>query len=712
MKNRTRPLSPSRPLSLSVVAAAAFAAATAVAAEPVADTSNWKCEQCPFFTGYDAGAELGALVASGANASYGRYTGIDRGHGYVDAAAQGEWHGADGNYARYDLERLGLASRDGLIEIGRDGSYALKLDYDGQPTRLYDNTLTPYLGAGSGTLTLPTGWVTAGGTAGMSKLGADLAPLKLEYDRRTAALSGHYLAGSGWTFYGELSRQEKDGTGLIGASFLNSAIELPRPIDYVTNGVEAGVRWQGRLASLRIAYLGSWFQDNSSTLTFANPYAPVGPGGSEGRLALPPDNNLQQLFASGELRLPQWTTTATFNASVGRLRQDEAFLPLSSLPGSAVLPESSLGGDVRLSHYALGLSSRPVTKLYLRGTASYDGRDDGTPVLTVPYIVTDTVPGGTATSLRYGQDRTRAEGSADYALTRWLRIGIGGSFKGMHYAPGQPVSWTQDGQGFGRAVITPLADLTLTLKGGGATRKASGFDAAVLPDNENPLIAPFNFAPRDRRFGSLTGSWSISPTLSWSLEAFAANDDYRLSPLGLRSVHERRGATTLSWAPQERLSLYLDGGYQRLYSLQYGYTGALTPPWQVADRERFWNLGAGVHAVFAQRWDLTLDYVHAPSYGSNDTLAGGFAQAFPENASKLDSVRFDLRYRWSTALSLHLRYAYEKFDSSDWAFAGVGPATIANLLSVGRSPWAHDVNLVGLTVQYRFGTVAAAPKSD
>ena len=713
---RSLRLAPATALRLAqgaALAAALLCAAAAAAAEPAADTSNWKCEQCPFFAGYDAGAELGALVASGANASFGRYTGIDRGHGYVDAAAQGAWHGADGNYARYDLERLGLAARDGTIELGRDGSYALTLGYDGQPTRLYDSTVTPYRGAGGGSLTLPAGWVAAGTTGTMSALGASLAPLRLEYDRRTAVLTGHYVAAPGWTLYGELSRQEKDGTGLIGASFLTQAIELPRPIDYVTTAVEAGVRWSGRLTSLRVGYSGSWFQDHGNTLSFANPYPPIVPGATAGRLALPPDNNLQQLSASGEWRLPQWTTTLSVAASVGRLRQDQAFLPLSTLPGAGGLAESSLGGELRLSHYALGLASRPVAKLYLRGTASYDGRDDRTPSLTVPsYIVTDTFPGGAATSVRYGQDRTRLEGSADYGLMRWLRVGVGGSYKDVHYAPGQAVTWTDDGQGFARAVITPRSDLTLTLKGGGATRKASGFDAAALPANESPLIRAYNVAPRDRRFYSLSASWSISPTLTWSLEGFAANDDYRLSALGLSSVHERRGATTLSWAPQERLSLYLDGGYQRLSSLQYGYTGAVTAPWQSVDRERFWNLGAGVHAVFAQRWDLTLDYVHAPSYGSNDTLAGGLAPSFPENTTKLDAVRLDLRYRWSGALTLHVRYAYEKYDSSDWAFLGVGPATIANLLTVGRSPWAHDVNLVGLTVQYRFGTGVAAPKSD
>ena len=67
----------------------------------------------------------------------------------------------DGAYANYDLERLGLASREGYVEGGREGRYDLRLSYDGQPTALYDTAVTPYQGNG-GNLTLPAiGWPPA-----------------------------------------------------------------------------------------------------------------------------------------------------------------------------------------------------------------------------------------------------------------------------------------------------------------------------------------------------------------------------------------------------------------------------------------------------------------------------------------------------------------------------------------------------------------------
>ena len=699
--------------SLSLTVAASLAAGGAAAAEPQVDTSNWKCEQCPFYSGYQGEAEIGAFGAGGANDSYGRYTGIDAGHAYVDAAASGALQRADGVYLRYDLQNLGLASRDGLIEAGQDGRYGLALGYDGQPNRLYDDTVTPFRGVGSGALTLPNGWVHAGSTAAMTDLDSSLSRFDLGYDWRTVTLSGHYLLGSAWTFYSNLSRQEKEGTDLMGASFLTQAVELPAPIDYVTTAFEAGARWSGERASLKVEYSGSWFDDNTDSLSFANPYPPIVPGSTSGQLALPPSNDLQRVAASGDIHFRPLATTLTFAASVGRLNQNEGFLPLSTLPGSPALGLGSLDGELRLTHYSLGLSSRPLSRLYLRGTASYDGRDDQTPVITVPsYIVTDTFPGGAARALRYGQDRSRAEGSADLTVTGWLRLGVGGKYQELHYAPGQAVNWTQDGQSWGRAIVTPHEGVTLTLKGGGDTRKASYFNALALPALENPQILEYDLAPRDQRFYSLTGAWAITPALTWSLEGFISNDDYPLSTLGLQSAHERRAASTLTYAPHERLSLYVDGGYQTLDFAQNGFTGAFTAPWVVTNNERFWSTSAGLHLVLRARWDLNVDYTHAPSYADTDTLVGGLAQAFPENTTTLDSVRFDLRYRWSSALSVHLRYAYERYDTSDWALAGVGPATLPNLLSVGRNPYYHDVNLVGLTVRYSFGASHAPPAAS
>jgi MtrB/PioB family decaheme-associated outer membrane protein len=692
-------------LASALIAALGIAPVVADTPAPSAaapDTSGWKCSQCPFLKGYEGAAEIGALNARGANASFGRYTGIDHTGTYADAGASGKARGDDGSYADYDLERLGLASREGYVEGGREGRYDLRLSYDGQPTRLYDTAQTPFRGSGSN-LGLPSNWVAAGSTGGMSALGGDLAPVYLGYDRRTVALLGRFFASSRWTLFGEFRRQEKIGTDLTGASFLTEAVQLAQPIDYVTDSMETGAAWDGRRASFRLTYTGSWFEDNSDALSFANPYLPIAPGATEGRLGVPPGNTLQQLAATGNVQLPWWASTLTYAASLGTLRQNAAFIPVSTEVGAGIPAPGSLDGDVHLSHYALGLATRPLPNLSLRGNAAYDGRDDKTNPLAIAYVVTDTFPGGTAVTPRYSEDHMRLDGGADYALVRWLKVGVGGKLDDIHYGPGQVVTWTQNAESWGRGTITPIASLSFTLKIGNGLRKASSFDAAALPAAESPLIREYDYAPRDRVFSSVTGAWTATSTLTWSVEGFLAKDDYRSSPLGLQAVHEQRGSSTVTWTPRETFSAYLNAGYERLFNLQNGSAGPDTTPWLAADTERFWNVDVGGRWVPQERWTLTLDYLIAPSYDDTDSSVGGLTQAFPQSWTKLDSTRLEVGYQWTRALQLHFRYTRETFNSNDWALAGVGPATVPNLLALGVQPYRDNVNLFALTVRYQFG---------
>jgi len=677
------------------------------------DTSQWKCEQCPFLQGYSATVEAGTDYANGANASYGRYTGIDHNGAYAEAAASGQWRTSGGTYGHYDLQRLGLASRDGTVEVGQEGLFDVRLGYDGQPDRIYDTTQTPFRNPASGQLTLPANWVSGSTTASMSRLESSLAPVKIEADRRTVSLLGEFLASRDWKVYADVSHQEKHGTGITSGSFLTDAAQLPQPVDYVTNNIETGVRWMGRLASFKVAYSGSWFQDNTDTLAWQNPYLPIVPNSTQGQLALPPGNHLQQVSSDGEVRLPLFTaTTLTYTAAFGKLTQDQSFLPVSTLPGTAPLAESSLNGDVRVSHYMLALSSRPLSRLYLRGKASYDGRDDRTLPLTIPYIVTDTFLGGSYITPRYGEDRTRFDGTADYRLFRWLRIGIGGEALHVHYSPGQVVTSTDNNRGWGQVMVNPLASLTLTAKAGNARRKTGIFNTAALPPGENPQLVAFDYAARDQNFFSVSGSWAATANLTWGLEGYWTDDAYRLSGLGLQSARDRRISTTLSWVPLEKLSLYAEGSYQRLAALQSGQSAAQAPLWQILDGEYYATAAAGGRWQIRERWDLSFDYIRAATRGNTNIESGGLNafEAFPQNRTRLDSTALNTTYRWSKVLKLRFRFAHERYDSNDWALDNVGPGTIANVLSLGAQPFRHDTNVYTLTAIYQLGETEVAPK--
>lgn len=684
---------------------------------PAPDTSNWKCDLCPFFQGNTSNVEAGVLDASGANAAAGRYTGIDHDGAYADVSADGQLRDKSGQYLGYSADHLGLPSREGYLEGGQEGRYEIKVSYDDQPTRLYDTTVSPFLGPQAGVLALPGGWATAGSTAALTQLGSSLHPVDLGFDRRTVDLSGKYFLSTHWTLYADLEHQEKVGASLIGAAFLTQAVQLPEPINYQTDGFEAGAMWVNGIASARLSYSGSWFQDNTDSLTWANPFSPVVPDATEGRLALPPSNNLQQVAASGEVRLPVLiATTLTYNFSYGWLGQDAPFLPATTQPDSPALPANSLDGELHLTHYALGLSSRPLRRLYLRGTATYDGRDDRTAVLTIPQILTDTLAAGTAVTPRYSYDRTRLEGSADYRLTGWVRAGVGGTFESTHFGPGQLINWMQDERSYGEVTFTPLGDLSFTFKGGNASRRTGYYNTAVLPAflAENPLLRAYDYAPRDTNFFDFLGSWSPLAALTWTVQGTWTDDAYRLSELGLQQARDRKIASTVTWSPQSPVSLYLEGSYQRLSALQSGNIGDGASSWYEQESQGFWDVGVGAHWAPARRWDVSVDYLYSLSRENDTTLVPAqpseLPEPFPENRYTLDSVTVNGTYQVSRPLKVRLWYRHERYDTSDWALDDVGPATVPTLLSLGAQPYRYTVNMVALTAQYAFG--AAAPSGD
>jgi len=113
-------------LAAAVAAVLASAATAEEAAKP--DTSGWACEKCPFDRGYRADTELGGIYVDESSAKFGNYTGLDEEGGYVLANAEGKSSHESGYVLEYSLENLGLDSRSGIIEGGKQVLHRLRLD--------------------------------------------------------------------------------------------------------------------------------------------------------------------------------------------------------------------------------------------------------------------------------------------------------------------------------------------------------------------------------------------------------------------------------------------------------------------------------------------------------------------------------------------------------------------------------------------------------
>ena len=672
---------------------------------PPPDTTNWKCEACPFYKGYDADATLGAMYPDGANAAYGKYTGLDQSKTYVDAAAHGQWGTDDGTYAHYELDDLGLDSRTGKVTIGQDGRYSVTLSYAGQPHRIYDGTVTPYLGAGS--LTLPSGWVPAGSTAGMTELATSLHGVDIGTIRKTAGLAAKGILGSGFTVFGSVQHETKRGTDIFGAAFLVQATQLARAVDYETNTAEVGVAWANRTASARLTLSDSKFKDAWSGMAFQNPYLPLVPSATYGMFALPPDYEARQASLTGSVALPA-STTVSASLSYSELRQDEALLPTSTLPGATV--PAAFDGKINLGHYAATIGSRPLPGLSIHGRIAYDERNDKSTPLSLTQVVTDVAPGAAVTTPRYDYDRLRLDGGIDYRIWKWVTVGVAGDRLNIDRT-NQVAKHTEDGRTYGRVKLTPFPTLSVTLKGGAAHREASGIDLSLLPPNENPLLSIFNLSNRERDFGELEATWAATGTVSLGVQGLMANDEYRGSTLGLLWGRERRIGATLGWTPEDTLSFYADGGYQTRETFQAGQYSAGAALWQAEIKDTFWNAGFGGRYTKG-RWEFTADYAHAISAGDTGVGNIGALGAFPQLRTRYDNADLTVGYAATASLKIRFRYAYQNFVTDDWALDNVGPSTVANLLALGAPAPRYNVNLWSLGITYKFGTGAAPAKAE
>lgn len=699
-------MSPRHMIKFSIAAVLAAAASQALADDAAAppDTSGWTCSACPFDKGQQADVSAGAIYADGANAASGRFTGLDRQSTFIDLAAHGTYANDKGQFANYALDNLGLDSRSGSVKFGRYGHYDVALKYDGQPFRRYDTAVTPY--SGGSAQTLPADWTAAGTPAGMTGLDAALHGVDIGTLRKTYGVAARWFPGHGLQLFASFDRQDKSGTQLVGASFLTQSVQLAAPVNYKTDTLEVGVAWSGHGTAWRFSASDSKFRNDDPLLTFQSPYLSFFEGvptGTIGGLSRPPENEARSWNFTASAALPM-NTSASMVMGSSTLLQSAALLPVTAQP-DALPPSEAFDGNVRLTHFGATVGSRPWSRLHLHGRAAYDERSDHGTTLALTQYLTDLVAGPTVTTPRFDFQRIRLDGGADVRVSSSTTIGIAADRVEIDRTQ-QLVAHTEDGRTYGRVKWTPGGGFAVTLKGGAAHRDARGVNLSYLPVGQNPLLSMFNLSNRDREFGDIDVVWSPGEKLSITLQASANNDHYGRSVLGLLDGKERRGAANISWTPNEKVSFYVDAGYQTRNTLQAGAYSPSSATWQAEIRDRFRNLGAGLKYT-NEKWNYAIDVAHATSVGETSSgLVNGLAQ-FPDLNATYDNARVSVGYAATERLAVRVRYVYQNYSSLDWALDGVGPATANNLLAMGVGPDHYNASIFGLSFTYRYGTPAS-----
>ncbi len=305
---------------LGAVGALSVAASSALAA---VDTSQWKCESCPFEkAGTSGSVEAGVGVVSDKASKFGDYTGLNKNgaHGVLGGTAR--YRAEGGIFGSVNASDLGLDSRSLAAELGQEGLYTLRLGYAEIPRWFTTGARTPFLGNGSGQLTLPPSFVRSGSTAGMS-LATDLQAVELGFKAKRLDLGASLDMGEGWTHRIDVRRDERNGTRRGAGAFFASSSQLALPVDHVTDQVEISTSYRSRLWQATLAYHASLFRNGENALNWSNPFDPSAT--SSGRLALAPANQFHQIVASGSYQISP-AARASAEVAVGRMTQDEAYL--------------------------------------------------------------------------------------------------------------------------------------------------------------------------------------------------------------------------------------------------------------------------------------------------------------------------------------------------------------------------------------------------
>jgi MtrB/PioB family decaheme-associated outer membrane protein len=686
--------------STSFLTALSFLIGTALPAyaQPEVDTSKWSCKFCEFEEGFSGDFEIGGAYVSEDSFKFGEYTGLVDEGGYAIANARATYRDEDADYMEFEATDLGLDSRSLQVEGGRQGRYRLLLRYDELPHYITDTGQTPFNGIGSDDLSLPPGWVDARSTSGMTSLESSLHDVELETQRERLAVGAMLQPADNWELGVTVRRDTKEGTKSLSGAFFIDAAQLIQPIDYETDEVEAFVAYAQRKWQVGVKYYASSFENENVALRWENPFTPFVAGADSGELALPPDNEFHQVGLSAGYQFGN-ATNASAELAIGRMRQNEDFVAATTNPNLATtLPRDSLDGEVDTLNAIVKLTSRLSEKWRLNAAYRYDDRDNQTPATSYDWVTTDTFAAAPRENQPYSFTRTALDVSTDYRVDPKTKLSVGLDHEDVDRTL-QEADETRENTLWGKVTMRTGKRGRANVKLLHAEREVSGYTlVAETQPSQNPLLRKFNLADRTRNEAEFGFNTTTAESVSVGVSASIANDDYSESPIGLTDSGFYNVGADTSMPLSERVSLHAFLDHQRITSDQAGSNAFSVPDWRAAQTDTINTLGAGVQYSVSEQLDVGVELAASESTSEISVNVSDF----PDLETELYSLKIDANYQLRNGVALYGAYWHESYDSKDWALDGVEPDTIPNVLTLGNESPSYDVDVVMLSLRYRF----------
>lgn len=531
---------------------------------------------------------------------------------------------------------LGLDTRELGGVWNKQGDWKVSLDYS-EIIKRDPRTINTFISGGGSTT--PT--VNAAGTPGT---GTDL---NLDLKRKRTTVGIDKQLGRGLQLSASFRNEDKDGARLFGKGFqcgtrgtvLNwpatgictgsnwALLMLPEPIDSNTKQVDIKLNFVREKLALTAGYYGSFYSNSYETLSpqgvaTADFSADPGIRNILGMpLALPPDNEAHQFYVAGNYGFTQ-NTRATFKTSYAIATQDDTF-PAVFLADS---PTGNLDGEVTNFKAQLGLTSRPLPKLYLNANVRYEDKQDNTP--TAYYSELGQLPAPTPTSYTNNPSSSqRLVGKLEG--TYQLPYGLSGTL-GIDYEKidrDLPVATAEPGG------LSVLREQTEEIS----------YRAELRRSISETLNGSISYV-RSERDGS---DWyQVATGLVLPESSLPANQTY-VSTYGDRERDKVR--LTADWTPAERLALQFVADYGKD---KYTSGGATTDRGLRDTDLSFYSIDATYQ--LADAWKL-IGYV---SYGDQTIHVNhstGYRLALND---RTDTVGLKLNGQWSERMSVGAGLSY------------------------------------------------------
>lgn len=702
----------------------------------------------------------GGLGYLGRDAShFGRYGG-PAGNGLhliLNAAMDGGsvWNAERATFWNADAAVLGFDAMAARIRGGVQGRWRTSLFYDGFTRSFSRNARTPFLGAGSASLTLPADWVAGASSAQFTALESNLRPLDLAVEWRT--VGGDLILTRG-RYELRLNAGHRDREGLRPQSlaFGHEAnfpvgVFFPQPVDYDTDQAGVALAFADHRLQWNASYGLSVFTNRIDAVRVPNPYSRSGgtpwPAGgfagypiAVGQYGLPPSSVAHQLLMSGAYTVSS-KLRFTGRAAYTLQRQDEEFLPYTpvmQLDVPEALPRTSLDGKVRRFNLALGATLRPSRTVDVAASYTLDDRDNRSPSDLYSYVPNEAAD----------QPRPLVPG-----VSRYIRRNLPHSFTfhqakveaGVRLAPRTRVSLTYSGDFRARTLqqVSDTSEHTLrakilrTFNAGsvwlaltGARRTGSVYNDALpwdlshtdsyldaSPFNqsiEHPLLRKYNLADRGRYEVSGGLTHELSAAFVLDVTGRYARDDYDRSPLGLQRSQTIAADANLSYLVANGASISAFYGIETIRLAQTGYiigSRDLSNPqqdWSTRSRDVVHTLG------FKSSWQampdkLTLGagYYLADATGSIGVSATPFViytvtAPLPDVRDVTHNAEFTAEYRFRPDVSVRIGYTIQGHRGSDWQVDGLGFAPVAQILGSGIESPRYTAHFLWAATRYRF----------